>query len=158
MELHPLIEKTLWKMDFIEKYRPLVNSYRVQSKGDEFDKAHLDIARILRVAEETGLSLKYVKSEHYFKSSKFKVSDYVLDMSLILKYDRADGVWNVCKGKECLEGRPICLFTTDLTQGEYGLSFPLYASYDDLDVIVKKEVELFLDFKEAFRECICEEE
>jgi len=156
MELHPLIEKTLLKMNFLEKYLSLVKSFSVRNESKEFFPANMDVDRVQDIATRSGTTLKFVKREHFYKTGNVDIQGYAVRLHLIIESGMVDAIWVVMSNGVCIAGMPLCVYPSYLSDWQGHPPRPFFSSYEDLEKIVPMQISLFHDFLVAFQDCVSE--
>lgn len=143
MELDVNLKKVLVKINFIERYQKLSNSFQFESPFF----SNYENERVNELIKNFGHNAKHIKNENFFKIVD-KELDFQFQFNISIKNGVVELIWDVLKNKNRLQlGGPWGMITK-LIQDDYNrIKLPVFRSYEDLEAILKEAFNIYEDFK-----------
>jgi hypothetical protein len=147
MQLYPELKPVLEGIDFVNRYKAISEKYSFDSK-ESLEKYSID--EVIKIIESLGYTVKYVKSENFFKVLE-KIPPYQFQFNIILKYGIVEFIWDVLRNGERLQlGGPWSLIKKLVTPDQDEIVIlPVFRNYEDLKSILKEGFAMYEDFKSA---------
>ena len=143
MELDTKLEPVLAKIDFVNRYRNLSDSF--QSSPPYF--SNYENSKVVELLKKTGYDAKYMKGESFFKILQ-KESGFQFQFNISIKNGIVELIWDVLENGERLQlGGPWGLIARLLLQTEERIKLPTFRNYEDLEKIFKEAFSIYEDFK-----------
>lgn len=104
----------------------------------------------METIQTIGYSLWFDAREKFYKIEEEKIGVYTFGVHIILRDGMVDLVWVVKEGKDLILGAPWGTYSRRLIDPNYRIKKPVFATYEDLDEILKITFDMYEDFKKAF--------
>lgn len=145
-ELKPEIINVLQKINFIERYDELVNTYKLKETSME----KIDKDKIFEILSDLGYEAKYYKSEKFFQLKSQQIENYSFGFHLAFPYGNVEFIWIVSDKEELLLGSPCSGYKKRILKGDYKYPCPRCDNYEEVKKVLEIGFQIYEDFKKEF--------
>ena len=149
IELNPKIKQALIKIDFIKRYEELSNRFNEEKTPSSKRLIYIDGEEVMETIQTLGYIPQFDAKEKFYKIKEEKIGEYTCRVHVILRDGMVDLVWVVKEGNELILGAPWGVYSRRLIDPNYRIKKPIFATYEDLDEILKITFNMYEDFKKA---------
>lgn len=147
--LNVKVEQALIKIDFIERFKALSETYNDERVPPNRRLEYFDGELIMDIISELGYLPIFNSKEKFFKIQEEKEGPFTFGVHLDFRYGICEIIWVVKEGKTLLLGTPWTIFPREMINPKYIIKYPRFETYEDLDEILKIVFLMYEDFKKA---------
>lgn len=152
ISLNLKIKKVLENVNFIGRYENLSNAFNDIKTPTNERLRYIDGEIILGSIIELGYEADFEPKEKFFRIREIVCNDYVFGCHIILYNGMIDLVWVVKEKDSLLLGLPLSEYSRLIINTQYRIKKPIFGTYEDLDEILRINIEIFEDFKKSLIE------
>ena len=149
MEMNSKIKDALVKIDFVKRYEELSAKYNPAKTPSDDRLELIDGEEVMSMISALGYTPKFNSKEKFFYIQDEVIGDFSFRVHLILQYGMADIVWVVKEKDELLLGSPWGTYAKRIVDAGCRIKKPVFASYDELEDILKVSFKMYEEFKAA---------
>lgn len=149
-ELNEKVREALIKINFIERYEELSNSYSRERIPEEERLVYIDKEEVIDTIQDLGYRAKFRSGEKFYQLQEEERGGYIFGFHIVLRYGMVELIWVVKKEDEVLLGSPWGTYSKRLINSDYIIKTPVIGDYDDLENVLRTAFIMFEDFKNAF--------
>lgn len=150
IELNQKIKEAFIKIDFVKRYEELSQRFNAEKTPSSKRLIYIDGEEVMETIQTLGYNPQFDAREKFYKIKEEKIGEYTFGVHIILRDGMVDLVWVVKEGKELILGAPWGTYSRRLIDSNYRIKKPIFATYEDLDEILKISFDMYEDFKKAF--------
>lgn len=149
IELDIRVKEALTKINFIERYQRLSQTYNNVKTPLKERLRYIDGEIVLDGLAKLGYQAKFEKRENYFWIQEVQMGTYTFSCHIGLENGMVDMVWIVKQDGTLILGLPIGEYPRLMIDPSYKIKKPIFGTYEDLDEILKSIFALFQEFQKA---------
>ncbi len=141
------ILKLLEQIDFLNRSKKLAETHRRDGKED----ISLSKEEIFEVIKKYGFVPKYSKAGNTYSVTEKVTETIEIRMVFEIKYSAIGFRWTVYENDKYIFGGPWLVIERALAKDlDYRVGRPVYNSKDEFEEILSTEIQMFVDFRNAF--------
>ena len=149
IELDIRVKEALTKINFIEQYQHLSQTYNSIKTPLKERLHYIDGEIVLDSLEKLGYQAKFEKRENYFWIKEVPMGTYTFSCHIGLDNGMVEVVWIVKENGTVILGLPIGEYARLMIDSGYKIRKPIFGTYEDLDEILEFIFLLFQEFQKA---------
>lgn len=150
VELNPRIKEALVKINFVERYEKLSNTYNEKKTPSDKRLIYIDGEEVMETIQDLGYLSEFDEKEKFYKFKEERKEEFTFGFHIVLYSGMVDLVWIVKEKNDLILGAPWGTYSRRLIDPSYKIKKPIFGTYDDLQEILEIAFEMYEDFKKAF--------